>query len=125
MNKRKPLDVVLLIFKIVIPCFLALLLIFFSVDLYDQRLSDLANEGADGVNIEGFGIAFAVLLVVMLVACIFVLTLSLTGLIVSLLYKGAKNRRGNVIAYSVITASPILAFLLYLLIGTLIGNIGA
>ena len=43
MNKRKPLDILLLIFKIVIPCFLVLVLTFFSVDLYDQKLTDLAK----------------------------------------------------------------------------------
>ena len=125
MNKRKPLDILLLIFKIVIPCFLVLVLTFFSVDLYDQKLTDLANAGADGVNIEGFGIAFAVLLIVMLAACAFALLLALAGLIVSLVYKGSKSRRGNVIAYGILTAAPVLAFLLYLLIGTLIGQMGA
>lgn len=122
MNKRKPLDVVLLIFKIVIPCFLVLLLTFFSIDLYQQKSADLANAGTDGVLIEGYGIAFALLLIVMLIASLFAFALSLLGLITSFLYKGAKSRRGNIIAYSILTASPAVAFLLYFLIGTLIGG---
>ena len=123
--KRKPLDIVLLIFKIVLPLILVLALVVFGVDLYLQRLADLAPP-PDGttIRIEGFGIAFALLMIVYLILSAVVFAVSAAFLVVSILYKSARNRRGNIISFSVITASPIFAFLFYLLMGTLLSGIG-
>ncbi len=123
--KRKPLDIVLLIFKIVLPLILILALVVFGVDLYSQRLADLQPppDGAT-IHIEGFGIAFALLMIVYLVLSAVVFAVSAVFLIVSILYKGAKSRRGNIISFSIITASPIFAFLFYLLMGTILSGIG-
>ena len=126
MQKRKPLDVVLLIFKIVIPVFLAFLLIFFSFDLYDQKMLDLASPDTNQtVSIDAFPLAFAILLIVMLLAVILALIVSLAGLIISIVYKQSAKRKKHILAYSLISAACPLSFFLFLLIGRLIESIGA
>ena len=126
MQKRKPLDIVLLIFKIVIPVFLAFLLIFFSFDLYNQKILDLSNPDTNqAVSIDGFPLAFAILLIVMLLAVIFAFILSLAGLVISLVYKQSARRKKHILAYSLITAACPITFFLFLLIGRLIEGMGA
>ncbi len=126
MQKRKPLDIVLLIFKIVIPVFLAFLLIFFSIDLYDQKMLDLANPDANQtVSIDAFPLAFAILLIVMLLAVILAFIFALAGLVISLVYRQSPRRKKHILAYSLITAACPIAFFLFLLIGRLIEGIGA
>ena len=122
MQENKALNVLLLIAKVLILLILFLSLVYFSTVLIDSYIDSLSYVPEQNtVSIDPYPLAFALVFVLSLVTNGAAALLSLLGLILSLLYKGAQNRKANIRTFSVLLASPFAIQLIYFLVGIFTG----
>ena len=111
--RKRGIDIFLLVLKILIPVALLVFLVWTTIDLGNQYIDDknMVCENGD-VCVEGYGLTFLAFLVFGFIYNGIVWILSLVGLITSISYKEALNRRKNIITSVLLLIAPIVAELL-------------
>lgn len=114
--KTRILDILLLIFKILLPISLVLITVLFTKELVDAHYEDLKHVG-ENVYIQTYGLSFASLVIVGIMFNGIVSLISLIFLIVSIIYKSSAKRKANIIYFILFLFIPVLNELLFVLIG--------
>ena len=110
--KTRILDILLLIFKILLPISLVLITILFTKELVDAHYEDLKHVG-ENAYIQTYGLSFAPLMIVGIMFNGIVSLISLIFLIVSIIYKSSTKRKANIIYFILFLFIPILNELLF------------
>lgn len=115
MKQRKSLDVFLLCLKIILPILLLIPLIFFSYQLIEGRIFEIAHADVPQ-NPCGGGMVLYIFLshIVLLAVNAILLVICGIGLIISKKYKASPLHSNNVRSFVWLTLAPVFSQLLYL-----------
>lgn len=120
---NRGLNIFLLVLKILIPVALVAFLVFCGIDLVDIYLEDLSHANDSGTYIQGYGLSFAILIILGFIYNGVALVIALIGLFTSIGYRSAYNRRGNIVTFTILTISPVITELLLVLMYNVIPSI--
>ena len=123
MKKRRVLDIILLILKIVLPILVAIPLVFVSYRLIEGRIEDLENIGNEDYH-SGLGLYILASNIILFVTNCVLAVIGGAGLLISVLYRSCLKRRRNIKTFICLSAAPILSCWLYALITIIVVNVG-
>lgn len=122
--KNKPLDIVLLIFKIIIPLLLIVPFIFFTYLSIVNRIDYLEVIKLYGEPPGHYGMAEFMYALLTIFINVGVFVISAICLLTAFLFKSSKKRDKHIFYFSVMLFAPNVATILYCVILVLIFNIG-
>ena len=109
MQEKKALQTILTVLKIVIAVILIGTFTYYATLLIDAYIETVNNVPPnEGVYIEPFPIAFALVLIFSLITNGICALLSLVGLIISIVFRTSAKRKKNIIAFVNLLVLPIL-----------------
>ena len=122
--KNKPLDIVLLVFKILIPLLVIVPLVYFTFMSIVDRIDVLKQIKIHGEPPGNYGMGefISALLIAFINFCLFII--NAICLLTAFLFKSSQKRDKHIFYFSVTLFSPIAATILYCVILVLIFNIG-
>jgi hypothetical protein len=121
-KSKKWLDILLLIFKILLPLVVIFFMTYMTVELIDVVKTDAANKGQSGY-FAGHGFMLLAIILVMGAVDIAVLIAAGVFLTVSMLYRSAKNRRANIVTFALLCAMSPVSFGLMFVINAIVSAI--
>ncbi len=122
--KNKPLDIVLLIFKILIPLLMIVPLVFFTYLSIVNRIDYLEAIKLHGEPPGHYGMAEFLYALIIFFINLGIFVISAIGLLIAHLFKTSQKREKHKKYFSWMLLAPIADTVLYCLILVLIVNIG-
>lgn len=122
--KNKPLDIVLLVFKILIPLLMIVPLVYFTCMSIVDRIDVLKQIKIHGEPPGNYGMGefISALLIAFINFCLFII--NAICLLTAFLYKSSQKRDKHIFYFSVMLFAPNVATILYCVILVLIFSIG-
>lgn len=122
--KNKPLDIVLLVFKILVPILIIVPLIYFTGLSIVNRIDVLEFIKIHGEPPGNNGMAefLSAILIAFINFCLFII--NAICLLTAILFKSSQKRDKHIFHFSVMLFAPCVATILYCVILVLIFNIG-